>query len=718
MHLRFTTKILALILIFAPLWLLADTESEGWSWTISCPGDGTSFTGSGTFNSSTATGFIGSGGCTRVSTHFTQFTFTSSTGGTLTSNILYGLHTGDWLIIPPTLSTETYPVYAVSSACPAANTNLNWVFIQWNASAQGLQNTYLLGTAAYNTASGVTITGQYDVTGAAYWLGVTSMPGTCSNGVYPVSGQSSADLNGTAYFTTDGSGVYKSNPGHATFFFPQYTMNLSNDLGAKTYYGMTFDSHVGSDTRNTLVTSNAAGTQFSVTLYLNPGTGTMDTSGASYTDTIYVTTANTPQPGMLLGSVVRTGSGAGSGKLACIVNKSVDTRVICSGQSPSGNSYPYTLTFMMEGMYVLGQPNSMTVQSTELGFDAPTFAMSDGTKLFAADASNHRVLIWNTIPTSSQTAPDVVLGQPTLAWREGNYPNGTTTNPTATSLLWPYAVHSTGSMLFVADMGNSRILIWNTIPTINMQAANVVVGQPDMTTSTANYPSGTPSASSLYDPEGVYSDGTKLYVSDYYNSRVLIWNSIPVANQVAANVELGQANMTTGTSGLTVAPNTLYYPQGIYVAGTKLFVADAENARVLIWNTIPVANAASANVAVGEATTSTDSWGTTAADNQLTTGVCVKGTQLIVTDEGNSRVLVWNTIPVTSGTSATFVLGQLNMSSSGAGITSTNLYNPYSATSDGTRLIVTDYANNRIRFGTPCRPRRIRRRVSSSANPI
>ena len=41
--------------------LLADTNSEGWSWGVGCPGDGTVFTGSGVFTASTASGFSGSG---------------------------------------------------------------------------------------------------------------------------------------------------------------------------------------------------------------------------------------------------------------------------------------------------------------------------------------------------------------------------------------------------------------------------------------------------------------------------------------------------------------------------------------------------------------------------------------------------------------------------------------------------------------------------------
>ena len=226
-------RVLALFCFIAlifPLTLLADTTSEGWSWGVGCPGDGTSFLGGGSFIASTAGGFSGSGNCSRTATRFTQFTFTTVAGGTTNASTLYGVHTGDWLIVPPTLSTESAPLYMVNSACPVNNVTLNWIFVQWDTSTRILQNTYVLGAASYDTNSGVTVTGQWDVAGSAYWLGIDAMPGACSGGEYGVTGQT-GDLDGTIYFTSDGAGVYKSIPGHATFFFPQYTVSQSSGSG-------------------------------------------------------------------------------------------------------------------------------------------------------------------------------------------------------------------------------------------------------------------------------------------------------------------------------------------------------------------------------------------------------------------------------------------------------------------------------------------------------
>ena len=48
------------------------------------------------------------------------------------------------------------------------------------------------------------------------------------------------------------------------------------------------------------------------------------------------------------------------------------------------------------------------------------------------------------------------------------------------------SVTSDGQRLYVTDLGHNRVLIWNSIPTQNGQAADVVVGQPNMTSELDN----------------------------------------------------------------------------------------------------------------------------------------------------------------------------------------------------------------------------------------
>ena len=43
-----------------------------------------------------------------------------------------------------------------------------------------------------------------------------------------------------------------------------------------------------------------------------------------------------------------------------------------------------------------------------------------------------------------------------------------------------------GTKLFIADTRNNRVLIYNSIPTENNASADVVIGQPDMVSNSAN----------------------------------------------------------------------------------------------------------------------------------------------------------------------------------------------------------------------------------------
>ena len=94
---------------------------------------------------------------------------------------------------------------------------------------------------------------------------------------------------------------------------------------------------------------------------------------------------------------------------------------------------------------------------------------------------------------------------------------------------YPYGIHFDGTELFIADYNNHRILIYNTIPTTNGASADVVIGQTDFLIST----SGTSSSKMNY-PAGIYSDGTKLFISDSNNNRIIIFNSNEVSSTLTS----------------------------------------------------------------------------------------------------------------------------------------------------------------------------------------
>jgi len=270
---------------------------------------------------------------------------------------------------------------------------------------------------------------------------------------------------------------------------------------------------------------------------------------------------------------------------------------------------------------VVGQPDFVTttttptVPVTAASMHLPTAVATDGKILVVADTANNRVLIWKSIPTVNGQPADIVLGQ-------ANFTTVALVTVTASAMRGPQGVWIQGNKLFVADTQNNRILIWNSIPTQNNQAADLVLGQPDFVTSpqinqvNLQLPA---TANIMLSPTSVTSDGTRLYVTDLGYNRVLIWNSIPTTNQKAADVEIGQVDMTTSipndTSHLcasngtdsngnatypSLCAKTLSFPRFALSDGTRLFIADGGNDRVLVYNSIPTVNAAKADVVLGE----------------------------------------------------------------------------------------------------------------------
>jgi uncharacterized protein (TIGR03437 family) len=333
---------------------------------------------------------------------------------------------------------------------------------------------------------------------------------------------------------------------------------------------------------------------------------------------------------------------------------------------------------------VLGQPDFVTLTSNltvnQSNLRQPTAVASDGVHLVVADTNHNRVLIWNRIPTSNDTNADVVVGQTDFGG-SGIPPNNT---PTATSLRGPQGVWIQSGKLFVADTQNNRILIYNHIPTSNGAAADVVLGQPDFTTfvqQDLNQQTASAANNTLLNPSSVTSDGVHLFVADLGYNRVMIWNSIPTTNQAPADVEIGQPDFTTGIANYAFTGNasaklgdgfyespalctvsngrdasdnytfpnycnaTLNLPRFAISDGTRLFVADGGNDRVLEYYTIPTQNAAVADVVIGQ--TEGDVVVTSdAADGMNTpTSLALDGTNLYVADPYNRRVLVYTISP-------------------------------------------------------------------------
>ena len=191
------------------------------------------------------------------------------------------------------------------------------------------------------------------------------------------------------------------------------------------------------------------------------------------------------------------------------------------------------MVFGQDGIFTSNAANNGGVSANSLAYPFGVAVDGNG-NLYIADASNNRVLEYNT-PLKTGTTAHLVFGQ------GGIFTSNTANNGgvSANSLNEPFgvAVDSIGN-LYVADDGNSRLLEYNT-PLKTGTSANLVLGQPDFISSTCNNGGGT-SASSLCTPYGVTVDSSgNLYVADYGNSRVLEYNT-PLTTDTTADRVFGQ----------------------------------------------------------------------------------------------------------------------------------------------------------------------------------
>ena len=410
------------------------------------------------------------------------------------------------------------------------------------------------------------------------------------------------------------------------------------------------------------------------------------------TDLVSSTTNNN---GPATGSVLGGPTGVFSDGSKLYVAETYNSRVLVWNSVPT--------TSGQSASFAIGQANLTEVASGNPGITAasmsgPSGIHVTGTKLFVADAQFNRILVWNTLPSSSGQPADLAIGQANLTSRQF-FGGGSTSS---TSLYNPTSSYSNGVKLYVSDMVNSRILVWNSIPTSSGQAADFVLGQSSFTTNSGN--SGGISGSSLYWPIGVSGDGTRLFVADWWNNRVLVWNTLPTSTAQVASFALGQANFTSASANAGgVSGSKLSRPTSVYSNGTKLFVADSINNRVLVWNTMPTASGQTASFALGQPnlTSNTANNGGLFATSLSGPGfVYSDGTKLFVSDCGNNRVLVWNTLPTSSGQAADAVIGQSNFTSSTAGLSPTKIGSPSGLAVAGGKLYIVDSYNNRV-LGMP-----------------
>jgi hypothetical protein len=312
-------------------------------------------------------------------------------------------------------------------------------------------------------------------------------------------------------------------------------------------------------------------------------------------------------------------------------------------------------------------------------------------KFFVNDRGNHRILIFNTLPTDASAKADVVVGQTGFA-QSGVAPASATTLNDNVHM----SVCANGMML-VADRGNNRVLGFHKIPTSHGAAADFVIGQPDFTTNTQVVP---PTARSLFRPYAAYCMDDKLLVVDKDNHRIQVFDPIPTSSHPAASYTIGQADASSRDSGC--ADNKLFHPYEVLRVGEAFLVADGGNHRVLAFDTMPQSFGAKADAVLGQPDMNSCLLNQGKANPDASTlawpnALASDGKRLAISDHTNNRV-VMHRLPVTTHAPASAQLGQpdFNTATLISPPTATSLSSPKGILFDQHRLWVGDTNNHRV----------------------
>lgn len=296
-------------------------------------------------------------------------------------------------------------------------------------------------------------------------------------------------------------------------------------------------------------------------------------------------------------------------------------------------------------------------------------------------------------------SPDVWLGAPA--------PGGLALPPAKPTMAWMYSprgVFLGDDLLVTADSGNHRILLWHSVPTVDEQPADVVLGQPDGSTE-GRAAGGRGPERGMNLPTGVLVHDGRLVVADAWHHRILIWDTVPQRSDVAPDLVLGQpdASSVEPNGGAECGAGSFYWPFGIAVIGGAFWVADTGNRRVLGWRKGIPAPGQPADMVLGQPSAAhrEENRGESAgpASFRWPHDIAGRDDLLLIADAGNHRILGWSP-PPDGDRPADVLIGQPDFGSSQewpyGPHTGDRFRFPYALGLADDRLAVADTANNRI----------------------
>jgi uncharacterized protein (TIGR03437 family) len=624
----------------------------------------------------------------------------------------------------------------------------------------GFKNPTSMGACGISSASscGVAdlVIGQRDLNGNLQ--GGPNRPGLNDGFTFPTS--IAVDATGALYVLDTGNNRILRFPSP----FKQTVTPLATDLviGQKTNSSGTSPNHGQNTVDGTTLNFSSSGAGLPISLAIEPNTGNLWVSDfGNYRVLRFPVSqlaAHTtfPAADFVLGQPsLNTNSFQDTDQLG-ILNKSnlylpKGLTFDSTGNLYVSDSYPSQgrVLFFLRGFAANGQSASRILgvcraippqtavgcsSANAYGLLGPDGLFSDGTHLFVADTSNHRIVEYDTndkwppgplpgeSPQTHQDSPPImtVIAQANLTSGKANRGQP---EPDATTVAAPIGGAFSGTDLWIADTGNNRVVGWPLQGGIYSSATRLI-GQLDYPYFQPNLIEGREVFISTNTGFGAVtvdhtSNPPHLYIADTFNNRILGFNDArKITPGKRADIVIGQsdlpgqpgsafyralANNPKNDAAIPV-PTGLAGPAGVIVdSNGDLWVADSVNGRVLRFpKPFATGNSAqSPNLVLGQADFFSQGLDATQQNMARPVGIAffLNGS-VAVSDLVLHRVLIFKKPSggdFQSGAKADVVLGQINFSNSLPGNTSAALNSPRHVSVDSSdRLYVADTGNSRL----------------------
>lgn len=367
----------------------------------------------------------------------------------------------------------------------------------------------------------------------------------------------------------------------------------------------------------------------------------------------------------------------------------------------NGEIFVHDTSAIVDGQAALDKFGSSDLTFGGVGGEAIEYD-SVNQRIYVSHTNKNRVLVYDVSTITTDENAVNVLGQPDFV--------SAVASVSQTELNGPERLFFQGSQnkLYVVDGINNRIVVFDVTSITDGEAEVDVIGQytngvPDFNTSDA-YDS-SPSAVGFGYPTSVALDanGHRLFVADYFNNRVLVFNLDSQNNPIdgAADFVLGQPNLTSGLSGLN--NSSFSQPRGLSFDETtqRLYVTDSGNNRIMVFDVTTITNGEAAVNELGQIDFNSNITDLTQTNffGPFDTALDIGGQRLFVLDNGNRRIMVFDVSTIADGEAAINVLGStdfVSIAPFGTAINAINSGTGLAFNQDTKHLFVSDESDARV----------------------